>query len=167
MKRAYAVAGSLLFLLIAPGSIAVWVPWMLSRWQMHPPLLNLSLFRLLGVTLIILGLPLLLDSFARFALEGLGTPAPIAPPTRLVVSGFYRYVRNPMYVGVVFLILGQALFLGSTPLLSYCAFIWAAFHIFVLIYEEPSLRQTFGQQYETFCTNVPRWIPRVTPWKGE
>jgi len=105
------------------------------------------------------------DSFARFAIHGLGTPAPVAPPQKLVVTGLYRYVRNPMYVSVVAIILGQALLFGDWRLVVYGAVFWLACHAFVLVYEEPTLRRKFGAQYEGFCANVPRWIPRLTPWQ--
>jgi protein-S-isoprenylcysteine O-methyltransferase Ste14 len=105
------------------------------------------------------------DSFARFALEGLGTPAPIAPPQKLVVTGLYRYVRNPIYFAVVSVIFGQALLFGDRVLLWYGALLWLFFHLAVVIYEEPTLEETFGTEYESFRTNVPRWIPRLTPWR--
>ena len=165
MKRAFALLGSAIFLVIAPGTLAVLIPRWITRWQFQPPLLGFSGFRFLGVVLIVLGLPVLLDSFARFALQGLGTPAPVAPPRRLVVTGFYRYVRNPMYVAVLSLIFGQGLLFGSVRLLEYGLAIWAAFFLFVLAYEEPALRSSFGADYKEFCSNVPRWIPRLTPWK--
>jgi len=109
--------------------------------------------------LILAGLPVLLDSFARFALQGLGTPAPIFPTRHLVVSSLYRYVRNPMYVAVVALILGQGLFFGNVRVLAYGVAVWLGFNLFVLIYEEPTLRNTYGLEYEEFCANVRRWIP--------
>lgn len=164
MRRAAAIAGSAIFLVVAPGTIAVWVPWTLYRWRMAPPLLGFFPFCVIGVLLIALGLPVLLDSFARFALQGLGTPAPIAPPQHLVVTGLYRYVRNPMYVSVVSLIFGQGLFFGSVPVLEYGLAVWLGFHLFVLLYEEPTLRAKFGDEYQEFCANVRRWIPRVRPW---
>ncbi len=110
---------------------------------------------------------MLLDSFVRFALEGLGTPAPVLPTEHLVVTGLYRFVRNPMYVGVLSVILGQGLLLGDTQVLRYGAVVWLAFGLFVIGYEEPTLRRTFGEEYERFCANVPRWIPRLRPWRGE
>jgi len=121
--------------------------------------------RVLGVLLILAGVPGVVDSFARFAIHGLGTPAPVAPPQKLVVTGLYRYVRNPMYVSVVAIILGQALLFGDWRLVVYGAVFWLACHAFVLVYEEPTLRRKFGAQYEGFCANVPRWIPRLTPWQ--
>lgn len=142
----------------------MWVPWTLCRWRMAPPLLGLFPLRIIGVLLIAVGLPVLLDSFARFALQGLGTPAPIAPPRHLVVTGLYRYVRNPMYVAVLSLIFGQGLFFGSVRVLEYGLAVWLGFHLFVLLYEEPTLRAKFGDEYSEFCANVRRWIPRWRPW---
>jgi protein-S-isoprenylcysteine O-methyltransferase Ste14 len=158
--------GSALFLVIAPGTIAGLVPWWISRWRMQPPLLGFFPCRIVGALLIAAGLPVLLDSFVRFALKGLGTPAPVFPTRHLIVSGLYHYVRNPMYVAVVSLIAGQGLLLGNVRVLEYAVMIWLAFHLFVLLYEEPTLRATFGGEYEAFCANVPRWIPRLRPWRG-
>lgn len=113
------------------------------------------------MVLVLLGAAIVLDSFVRFAIEGLGTPAPVLPTKHLVVTGLYRHVRNPMYVGVASAIFGQALLFGSKQLLIYGALVWLAFHLFVCFYEEPKLRKRFGEEYETFCHEVPRWIPRL------
>ena len=121
---------------------------------------------MVGVLVIAVSILALLESFARFALQGLGTPAPILPTRNLVVNGLYRYVRNPMYLAVVLVILGQAMILGNVSLLVYGALVWLIFHVFVLAYEEPTLRRTFGPEYDAFCANVPRWIPRLRPWTG-
>jgi hypothetical protein len=94
LASAMALLGSAIFLVIAPGTLAVYVPWTFTRWRMAPPLFGFSSLRILGGLMIAAGLPVLLDSFARFAIQGLGTPAPVAPPQRLVVTGLYRYVRN-------------------------------------------------------------------------
>ena len=115
--------------------------------------------------LIVAGIPGIVDSFARFAREGLGTPAPIAPTRHLVVSGLYRYVRNPIYVGVVAVIAGQAILFADRRVLLYAALVWLAFHLFVVAYEEPTLSRTFGAQYEAFRAHVPRWIPQPKPWR--
>lgn len=166
MQKLGAILGSAVFFVIAPFTLAGLVPFWMTGWNLRPSFFGLSFLRLAGIPLMLIGLVPLIESFGRFALEGLGTPAPIAPPKHLVVTGFYRYVRNPMYVGVVTIILGQALILGSAALLTYAAILWLAFHLFVLGYEEPTLQSTFGAEYDTFRANVPRWLPRVTPWKG-
>ena len=167
MRRLWASLGSVVFFLLAPGLVAGLAPWWISRWHMQPPLLGSSLLRVAGAALIAVGTPALLDSFARFALQGLGTPAPIFPTRHLVVTGLYRHVRNPMYVGVVSVIVGQGLLLGSARVLDYGVLVWLAFSLFVIGYEEPTLRRTFGDEYERFCANIPRWIPRWQPWRGE
>jgi protein-S-isoprenylcysteine O-methyltransferase Ste14 len=166
MRRALTVLGSALFLVIAPGTIAGLVPWWMSHWQFQPPLFGFPILRVAGVLLIIAGVPVLLDSFARFALTGLGTPAPVFPTRQLVVSGFYQYVRNPMYIAVVAVIIGQGLLFGNIRVLEYGALVWVGFHLFVLAYEEPVLRATYGTEYKAFCDHVPRWIPRLRPWRG-
>jgi protein-S-isoprenylcysteine O-methyltransferase Ste14 len=166
IRRFSAVAGSGFFLLIAPGTVAVLVPWWISGWRIRPPLLHFSPFRWLGVVLIVVGVPVLLDSFARFALKGLGTPAPVFPTRHLVVTGLYRYVRNPMYVAVAAVIVGQGLLFGDLHVLIYGSLVCFGLHLFVVFYEEPALHRSFGAEYETFCANVGRWIPRLSAWQG-
>ena len=107
-----------------------------------------------------------MDSFGRFALQGLGTPAPIAPTQHLVVTGLYRYVRNPIYVAVAAVIFGQAVLFGDWRLFAYGAAFCLDCHLFVVGYEEPTLKKSFGAEYEAFRINVPRWIPRLTAWRG-
>src|SRR5260370_10684024 len=109
--------------------------------------------------LIVAGLPGLVDSFARFALQGLGTPSPIAPTQNLVVTGLYRYVRNPIYVALVAVILGQAALFGYQRLLAYGVLVWLAFHAFVVGYEEPALLPWIRTEYEEFRANGPRPHP--------
>ena len=99
--------------------------------------------------------------------RGLGTPAPVLPPRHLVVTGLYRHVRNPMYVAVVAAIAGQGLLLGDLRVVGWGSIVWAGFHLFVVGYEEPALRRTFGEEYERFRAAVPRWIPRWRAWRGE
>ena len=101
MQRTSAVLGTAIFFVVAPLLAAGIIPWWITRWQFRPPFLGLELTRAIGVVLIVAGVPGIVDSFARFALQGLGTPAPVAPPQKLVVTGLYRYVRNPMYVSVL------------------------------------------------------------------
>ena len=167
MQRTNAVLGSAVFFVVAPCTLAGFVPWSMTGWQLQPPFLGLELTRGIGAILIIAGVPGLVDAFLRFALQGLGTPAPIAPPRNLVVTGLYRYVRNPIYVAVVTIILGQAVLMGDERLIVYGALLWLSFHFFVVAYEEPTLEQTFGEDYEAFRAAVPRWIPRMTPWRSE
>jgi len=164
MTRATALVGSALFLALAPGTIAGLVPWLIVRWPAPTPVPALTA---LGGTMIGLGLLLLLECFGRFAVQGRGTPAPIAPPERLVVTGPYRRVRNPMYVAVTAMVLGQAALFASLPLLVYGLVLWAGFHAFVLAYEEPTLRRLFPQDYAAFFAAVPRWIPRLRPWRPD
>src|SRR5215470_6538170 len=163
MSKAIAVLGSALFFVIAPLMLAGFIPWWITQWEFRPAFFGVDLTRILGGILIVVGAPGIVDSFARFALEGLGTPAPIAPPQKLVVTGLYRYVRNPIYIAVVAVIFGQALLFGDLRLLWYGALLWLFFHTWVVAIEEPGLRESFGAEYESYCANVPRWLPRLTP----
>src|SRR5215468_4483244 len=156
MQRTTAILGSTIFFIIAPCVAVGLIPFWITGWQFQPPLFGLELTRLFGGVFILAGIPVIVDSFARFALEGLGTPAPIAPPRHLVVSGLYRHVRNPIYVAVVAVILGQAVLFADWHLLGYGALIWLFFHIVVIVYEELTLRQSFGAEYESYCADVPR-----------
>jgi protein-S-isoprenylcysteine O-methyltransferase Ste14 len=165
MRRVLAILGSALFFVLAPVTVAGLVPWRISRWHFGTPLTRWWPLGIIGGLLIIAGTLVLIDSFARFALEGLGTPAPPFPPRHFVVTGLYRYVRNPMYVAVVMIIGGQALIFGNVCVLTYGVLVWLAFHLFVIAYEEPTLRARFGPEYERFCTCVPRWMPRLRPWR--
>ena len=165
MRKTSAILGSALFFVVAPCLAAGLIPWWISRWELRAPLFEAPFTRAIGAFLILAGVPGIVDSFRRFALEGLGTPAPIAPPVKLVVTGLYRYVRNPMYVAVIGIILGQALLFADWRLLIYATLFWLACHAFVVVYEEPTLRRTFGATYAAFCANVPRWIPRLSPWR--
>jgi protein-S-isoprenylcysteine O-methyltransferase Ste14 len=164
MRPRLAILGSITFLFVAPGFVAGVVPFWLTHWRFQPPLLGLDFLRLIGAALILFGGVIVLDSFGRFAFQGGGTPAPVLPTKHLVVTGLYRYVRNPMYVGVVAAILGQGLLFANKNTLVYGGLVWLAFHLFVVFYEEPTLRGTFGREYETFSGNVRRWIPRVRPY---
>jgi len=166
MSKATAILGSALFFVAAPLVLAGFVPWWITHWEFRPAFFGYVLTRAIGLMLIIAGLPGLVDSFARFALQGLGTPAPITPTQKLVTTGLYRYVRNPIYVAVVAVILGQALLFSDWRLLWYAALFWLACHIFVVVYEEPTLERRFGAEYEDFRANVPRWIPRLTQWRA-
>jgi protein-S-isoprenylcysteine O-methyltransferase Ste14 len=165
MKKLPAIIGSAIFLVIAPGFVAGLVPWWISHWRVERPFFGARLFYSAGWVLAGLGVIGLLDSFARFAFQGVGTPAPIMSTRHLVVTGLYRHVRNPMYIAVLITILGQGLMFGNVRVLEYGAAVWLLFHLFVMVYEEPALREGFDGEYKTFCADVPRWVPRLTPWK--
>jgi protein-S-isoprenylcysteine O-methyltransferase Ste14 len=164
MRTVHAAIGSVVFLVVAPGTAAGLVPWLLTGWDStDPPAIVLWP----GVALVVAGVAGLVQAFARFVLEGRGTPAPIAPPDQLVVGGQYRYVRNPMYVAVTATIAGQALLLGRWALLLYAALFWAITASFVRLYEEPALAERYGAQYDAYRRAVPAWRPRLRPWRGE
>ena len=153
--------GTAVFVIVVPGTVVVWVPYELSdEWTFAAPFLRLGLTRWLGGVLILAALPIFADFLFRFVSEGLGTPAPVAPPRKLVVGGTFRYCRNPAYVAVISLIAGQGLVLGSGSVLFYAACVWLGFHLFVVFYEEPNLRSRFGSEYEDYSRRVPRWMPR-------
>src|SRR5882762_1770516 len=150
MNRPTAAVGSVLFFAVAPGVVAGLVPWWLTRWQVRGSLAHWAPVRVAGLILLILGAIVLVQAFARFVVEGLGTPAPVAPTQHLVVGGLYRYVRNPMYLAVVAVILGQALLFGRLVLVVYAAVVGALMWAFATWYEEPALASKFGQEYEQY-----------------
>ena len=152
------IINTLIFTLLVPATVAGWIPRALSRGE--APTGNL-LLRGLGFILIALGIAIYgHTAFWGFAVRGLGTPAPIAPPSKLVVEGLHRYVRNPMYIGVLLIVLGQAALFRSMALLRYAVGFWLAAHLFVVLYEEPALQRKFGEDYRNYRQRVPRWIPR-------
>jgi protein-S-isoprenylcysteine O-methyltransferase Ste14 len=156
MRRA--ALGSLLFLVVAPGVVAGLLPWLLTGWDVADDVPVLVVVA--GVVLVAAGAAVLLHAFARFVAEGLGTPAPVAPTERLVVGGLYRYVRNPMYLAVGATIVGQALILGRPALLLYALAFGAAVWTFVRVYEEPTLAQRYGAEYDAYRRAVPGWWPK-------
>ena len=162
VRRAQAALGSVLFLFVAPGVVAGLVPWLLTGWRSSNPPAALVV---IGAALIVLGAGVLLHAFGRFVLEGLGTPAPIAPTERLVVGGLYRHVRNPMYLAVGATIVGQALVLGRPVLLVWAAVFGVAVATFVWGYEEPTLSERYGEEYAAYRRAVPAWWPRLRPWR--
>lgn len=151
----------MVFFLLAPGTVVGLVPWLISGWRLAEPWPGG--LRVLGAVLVVAGLVPLVHAFAQFARAG-GTPAPIAPTARLVVNGFHRYVRNPMYVGVVTMIVGQGLLFGQPALLLYGLLVWATTAAFVRWCEEPTLAGTLGAEYEAYRAAVPAWVPRLRPW---
>ncbi len=164
MKRTSAAFGSFVWLVLAPGTVCGLVPWLITGWRQ--PGDSVPGVDALGWALVLAGAAVLGHAFVAFAWHGRGTPAPAAPTERLVVEGAYRYVRNPMYVAVLALVLGQVLLFASWGLFAYLVVIVIAQSAFVHIYEEPTLREAYGPSYDEFCENVPRWLPRLTPWQG-
>jgi protein-S-isoprenylcysteine O-methyltransferase Ste14 len=156
---------SLLFVVFGgPGIILVYIPLWLTHfyipagepgWQMA-----------VAACLILLGMTPLIESARRFVLVGRGTLMPTVPTEHLVVSGLYRYVRNPMYTGVLFALIGETVLFTSLGLLIEIAIVWIGVHLFVCFYEEPTLTKRYGDEYLRFKRNVPRWVPRISPWKG-
>ena len=161
MRRLGATMGSAMFFVVAPGVVAGVVPWLVTGWKVARPVpWYRAVLATGGLLLIVAGVVVLTDAFARFVREGRGTPAPLAPTEQLVVGGLYRYVRNPMYVAVVAIIVGQALVFGRPLLLAYAVAVWAAMAAFVRWYEEPILIRQFGAGYQGYREAVPAWWPR-------
>jgi protein-S-isoprenylcysteine O-methyltransferase Ste14 len=167
VRKARAVLGTFGFLVLVPGVVAGLVPWWLTAWETGQPMARWAAVRAGGVLLIVIGIAVLLQAFARFAVDGLGTPAPVAPTEQLVVEGAYRYVRNPMYLAVAAIIVGQALVLGRLILLLYAAAFLFTVIAFVHLYEEPASRRRFGEQYEAYRRAVPAWWPRRRPCEAD
>ena len=163
MRRSAAGVATAAFFVVAPGTVAGLIPWLITRWDIPGTSAPWRVAQILGTLLIVVGLIPVVHAFVEFVKAG-GTPMPIAPTQRLVVDGFNRYVRNPMYVGVVLVIVGQALVFGSLGLLLYAAIVWTAFASFVHLYEEPVLGRQYGSEYQEYRWNVRGWVPRWRPW---
>ena len=150
---------NLAFTLIVPGTVAVYVPLYVAR---HEPI-GTGLALITGSLLIALGAAIYFACQWDFAVFGRGTPAPIDEPRKFVSRGLYRHVRNPMYLGVLTTIVGWATLFRTTALLWYALGVAIAFHLFVLLYEEPHLKRVFGHEYEEYCAQVNRWMPARRP----
>jgi protein-S-isoprenylcysteine O-methyltransferase Ste14 len=157
VNRLPAAAGTVVFLGITPGVVAGLIPWMLTEWHGGG---GPTWLRALGWVGLSVGVAVLVEAFGRFVIEGIGTPAPVAPTEKLVVGGLYRYVRNPMYLAVAAVILGQAAVLGRFILVAYTVAFGLTVWSFVHWYEEPTLRRRFGQTYDEYVAAVPGWWPR-------
>jgi protein-S-isoprenylcysteine O-methyltransferase Ste14 len=157
------IAVSALFTIFGgPGILLVYVPYALTRSRIpaNEPMGQM----MLAGSMIVIGLIPLFDSMGRFIFAGRGTLVPTAPTERLVVSGLYRYVRNPMYVGVLTVLAGEAILLWSADLLMDWMICALGIHLFVVFYEEPTLMRRHPQDYPRYKDHVPRWLPRLTPW---
>ena len=164
MRKSSAALGSVLFFLFVPCVVAGLVPFLLTDRYSMPVSPHPAVAVVAGI-LIAAGLAVLIHAFVRFAVEGLGTPAPVAPTARLVVGGVYRHVRNPMYLAVLSIILGQALLFSAILVAVYALAVAAAVVSFVHFYEEPVLARRHGAEYEAYRRAVPGWLPRLTPWR--
>ena len=157
-RRRRAVVGTVVFTLLVPGTVVGLVPYWLSGWRLAAS----TGLRVLGVLLMLAALPVFVAFLVRFVREGIGTPAPIAPTERLVVGGPFERVRNPGYLAVIALVVGQALLFGRGGVLVYAVLLALGFHLFVVLYEEPTLHRRYGAEYEAYCRRVSRWWPRLT-----
>ena len=158
--------GALASLIVGAGFLALWF-WLLPRWLgFRVESTGAAIWRWLAAIPSVLGFAVALRCVWDFGWTGHGTPAPIIPPSRLVVVGFYRYVRNPMYVGFATGWIGLWIIFGRANLALIAAVAAAALgvHLFVVFYEEPTLRGKFGAAYEEYCRNVGRWLPRLHAW---
>lgn len=150
---------NLLFTLVVPGTVAGWAPWRLAREAARAD----GSRWVAALVAFALGALVFAWCVWDFATFGRGTPAPLDPPKRLVVRGLYRVVRNPMFVGILLVLLGWALAYPGPRLAGYAALVALAFHLFVVLFEEPFLRRTFGAAYDDYRARVPRWRPTWPP----
>lgn len=158
---AWALFKTAIFTLVVPGSVAILLPHLVFRQSGNGVnAWNLGGWKLVGYLPLTAGVAIYLWCAWDFAVKGLGTPAPIDAPQILVVKGLYRYVRNPMYLGVLCIIAAWIIFWESTVVLAYFVAVYLLVHLFVVFYEEPTLRRKFGAEYEEYCRRVPRWVPR-------
>lgn len=149
---------TLIFTILVPGTVTILIPrWLLSA-QTTAPSYGLRYLALIPISI---GAAIYLWCAWDFATAGRGTPAVFDPPKELVVRGLYRFTRNPMYVGILMVLLGEAALFASIKLLVYACCVALLFHFFVVFYEEPTLRMDFGNAYRTYCLFVPRWLPSL------
>src|SRR5262245_60043487 len=153
------------FVLLLPGSVAGYIPFGILRSENALRNPDLSLSSILAATLVVVGISVLLRCVWDFFATGKGTLAPIDPPRVLVVSGLYRFTRNPMYNGVLAVIAGEAWLFGSVSLVKYALLVFVLFHLFVVLYEEPALTSQFGESYRVYRRAVPRWGFRTRPFQ--
>src|SRR5712692_8569126 len=149
---------TLIFTILVPGTVAGIVPWLLLQSSGEAANLTLSLW-LIGLLPLLLGVGLYFWCAGAFTFIGKGTPAPIDAPKFLVREGPYQWVRNPMYLAVLSVVIGEAMLFHSLLLVGYALLVWTVVHLFVVFVEEPSLRRQFGKSYETYLRVVPRWLP--------
>ncbi|HUH63739.1 MAG TPA: isoprenylcysteine carboxylmethyltransferase family protein [Terracidiphilus sp.] len=148
-----------------PGFVLVYIPWWMTHFRI--PTGEPGWQWTIAAAMISMGIVPLIGSMFRFVFVGRGTMVPAVPTERLVISGLYRYVRNPMYLGVLLSLAGEALLFRSRDIVVEALTAWLAAHVFILVYEEPTLARRHPDEYPLYKRNVPRWVPRATPWTGE
>ncbi len=159
-----ALLGTLIFLLLLLPFFLIWVPYKILSSPEHIYLFDTGIFRYLGVVPIALGIFFYIWCSSSFVFYGKGTPIPFTPTKKLVVTGLYRFVRNPLYIAGSFVLAGEALLFQSLGIFIYCLVMFVIFNVHVLI-EETLLADRFGATYEQYCKSVPRWIPRLKPYR--
>ena len=147
------------------GLVLIYVPANILSWSGIDRPLTMEVRQITGMIIGTFGAVVALWCIFTFVSLGKGTPAPFDPPRRLVIQGPYRFVRNPMYIGAGLSLGGAAFFYDSLPLLGYTGIFFLIAHLFVILYEEPVLRRTFGREYEVYCHQTKRWWPRLLPLK--
>ena len=158
--RAIPLLKTAVFFVLVPGTVAGYIPYRMLARRGQWAIPDMGARPVAGALLMALGIAGLLWCGWHFAVSGRGTPAPFDPPRRLVVQGLYHFVRNPMYVSVAAILIGESLLFSSSAILGYLLVCWLFVHLFVMLYEEPTLRKKFGESYEAYCKRVPRWLPR-------
>jgi len=156
----WALFKTAVFTLVVPGSVGVLIPRFVLLDTGGTYRLPAAEWRWIGLVPLVAGACTYFKCAWDFAVTGLGTPAPMDMPRRLVAKGLYRFLRNPMYMGVASFVVGQAILFGSVAVGVYIVCVWLICHLFVVFYEEPTLRRKFGAEYEEYCRRVPRWFPR-------
>jgi protein-S-isoprenylcysteine O-methyltransferase Ste14 len=150
---------TLIWSVFAPGIVTVLLPYLLLNSRFQLAAVKLSGFRYAGIVSMLVGACFYLWCAWDFTFVGEGTPAPFDPPKRIVVTGLYRFVRNPIYVAVILVVVGEAIFFESIMLLIYALILFLGFDLWVRYYEEPGLKRRFGESYVDYCRRVSRWIP--------
>lgn len=150
---------NLFFTILQPGVVAGLVPYFLLRAEQTGKILQpFHFLQYIGIILFLLGFLVMTNCILNFAVHGKGTLSPADPTKKLVIAGLYKYSRNPMYVGVILMLVGEAVFFQSNSIGIYSLLIFCIFHFYIVFFEEPRLKKDFGAEYEQFCKNVRRWV---------
>lgn len=156
--------GTLLFLLLLIPFFLIWIPYRILLSPEYIYRFEIGIYRYLGLAPIVLGVVIYLFCSGSFVYVGKGTPIPFTPTKELIVTGLYRFVRNPLYIAGVLVLAGEAILFQSLGIFIYCLVMFVVFNVHVLM-EESLLGEKFGARYEQYCKSVPRWIPRFKPYR--